>query len=161
MAEVKGQRVVILGCGRVGSTLARQLAVDGYSVTVVDSTADSFRRLGPKFRGNKVIGNGLDQDTMRKAGVENVNTFIAVTQGDNTNIMAVQIAREVFGAKRVVARLYDPIRAQAYREMGIVTLCTTTVAAGLIRATVCESTECDELRAKVESWDMDYLEQVG
>jgi len=161
MADSNGRRVVILGCGRVGSTLARQLAVDGYAVTVIDSTADSFRRLGGKFKGTKIVGNGLDQDTMRKAGVEHSNVFIAVTQGDNTNIMAVQIAREVFGAKRVVARLYDPIRSQAYREMGIVTLCTTTLAAGLIRSTVTESSECDGLREKLESWDMDYLEQVG
>ena len=161
MADSNSKRVVILGCGRVGSTLARQLAVDGYAVTVIDSTADSFRRLGAKFKGAKVVGNGLDQDTMRKAGIENANIYVAVTQGDNTNIMAVQIAREVFGVKRVVARLYDPIRAQAYREMGVVTLCTTTLAAGLIRSSVTEDYECDGLREKLESWDMDYLAQVG
>ncbi|MDQ2799167.1 MAG: TrkA family potassium uptake protein, partial [Armatimonadota bacterium] len=126
------QKIVILGCGRVGSTLAKQMSTEGHDVTVLDLTSDSFRRLGPKFRGQRIVGTGLDQDLLRRAGLDQASVFVAVTQGDNTNIMAAQIAREVFQVGKVVARIYDPIRAQAYRELGITTLCTTTLAAGLI-----------------------------
>ena len=122
---------MILGCGRVGSTLAKQMSSEGHEVTVVDLTSDAFRRLGTKFRGQRLVGSGLDQDLLSRAGLAKAIVFIAVTQGDNTNIMAAQIAREVFQVGKVVARIYDPIRAQAYREMGITTLCTTTLAAGL------------------------------
>lgn len=160
MALDKGQHIVILGCGRVGSTLARQLAADGYEVTIIDLTADSFRRLGTKFKGTKIVGSGLDQDTLTKADVSSAAFFVAVTQGDNTNIMAVQIAREVFGTKQVVARLYDPIRAQAYREMGIITLCTTTLAAGLVRGTVMGTEESAGLQEMLESWDAKSVNQV-
>lgn len=153
--------VVILGCGRVGSTLARQLSLDDHVVTVLDLTKDSFRRLGTKFRGQKLVGNGLDQDVLAKAKLDHVDTFIAVTQGDNTNIMAAQIAKEVFKTPRVIARIYDPIRAQAYREMGIITLCTTTVAAGLIRASALETPGFEEWHETVEKWDQAYLDQVG
>ncbi len=118
--------VVILGCGRVGSTLARQMSNEGNAVTIIDLTSDAFRRLGTKFRGQRLVGSGLDQDLLRRAGLEGADVFLAVTQGDNTNIMAAQIAQKVFQVGHVVARIYDPIRAQAYREMGITTLCSTT-----------------------------------
>ena len=126
--------VIILGCGRVGSTLARQLAQGSHQVTIIDLTSDAFRRLGPRFTGKKIIGTGMDQDVLRRAGIERADAFISVTQGDNTNIMAAQIARHVFNVPHVMTRLYDPIRAEAYREMGISTLCTTTLAAGLFHA---------------------------
>ncbi len=126
------KKIVILGCGRVGSTLARQMSGEGHDVTVLDQTSDSFRRLGPKFKGQRLVGSGLDQDLLTRARLSGADVFIAVTQGDNTNIMAAQIAREVYSIPRVMARIYDPIRAQAYRELGITTLCTTTLAAGLM-----------------------------
>jgi trk system potassium uptake protein TrkA len=153
--------VVVLGCGRVGSTLARQLAREGHALTVVDLTSDAFRRLGPKFKGQRVVGTGLDQDTLRKAGLERADVFIAVTQGDNTNIMAAQIAKEVFTVLRVIARIYDPIRAQAYREMGITTLCTTTLAAGIIRAHALGTVESEPLHQVAEAADRDYLKMIG
>ena len=153
--------VVILGCGRVGSTLARQLAREGHAVTVIDLTSDAFRRLGPKFKGQRVVGTGLDQDTLRKAGLDSADVFIAVTQGDNTNIMAAQIAKEVFSVPRVIARIYDPIRAQAYREMGITTLCTTTLAAGIIRAEALGAAESGPLRQVAEAADRAYLQMIG
>jgi trk system potassium uptake protein TrkA len=128
--------VVILGCGRVGSTIARQLAQEQHAVTVIDVTGDAFRRLGPKFNGKKVIGTGTDQIILKRAGIEKADAFLTLTQGDNTNIMAAQIAREVFNVPKVVTRIYDPIRADAYREMGIETLCTTTLAAGLLKAMI-------------------------
>ncbi len=153
--------VVILGCGRVGSTLARQMALEGHAVTVIDLTGDAFRRLGPRFKGNRVVGTGLDQDTLRKAALERADVFIAVTQGDNSNIMAAQLAREVFSVPRVIARIYDPIRAQAYREMGIITLCTTTLAAGLIRAEALGGAEGGPVMRAAEAADRAYLEMIG
>ena len=153
--------VVILGCGRVGSTLARQLAREGHRVTVIDLTGDAFRRLGARFKGQRIVGTGLDQDTLRKAALDRSDVFIAVTQGDNSNIMAAQIAREVFSVPRVIARIYDPIRAQAYREMGIVTLCTTTLAAGLIRAEALGSRDSGPVMQAAEAADRAYLEMMG
>ncbi len=150
--------VVILGCGRVGSTLARQMSLEGHSVTVVDVTGDAFRRLGAKFKGQRLVGTGLDRDTLLKAGLDRAQVFIAVTQGDNTNIMASQVAREVYGTARVIARIYDPIRAQAYRELGITTLCTTTVAAGLIRDMALGREENAGWSKAIEAWDKAYRE---
>jgi trk system potassium uptake protein TrkA len=154
-------KVIILGCGRVGSTLARRLWQEGHQITIIDMTSDAFRRLGTKFKGQKIVGTGLDQDTLSKAGLGSADVFIAVTQGDNTNIMAAQVAREVFSTPRVIARIYDPIRAQAYREMGIITLCTTTVAANIIRAAALQTDEIAQWQQKIEAWDKQYLQEIG
>jgi len=154
-------KIVILGCGRVGSTLAKQLSQEGHKISILDLTRDAFRRLGTKFVGQKVVGTGMDQDTLRQAGIETADVFIAVTQGDNTNIMAAQLAHNVFGTGRVIARIYDPIRAQAYREMGIETLCTTTLAAGMIREAALGTPASGPLREAAQQWDKVYLEQVG
>ena len=150
--------ITILGCGRVGSTLARQMARAGHKVTIVDLTRDAFHRLGTQFIGTKHVGNGLDQNLLRDVGLERADVFVALTQGDNTNIMAAQVAKEVFGVKTVVARIYDPIRAQAYREMGIDTICTTTVAAGLIRGLLA-GTDGNLLQATA-AWNQEYLDQM-
>jgi trk system potassium uptake protein TrkA len=139
--------IIILGCGRVGSTIARQLANDSHQVTVIDVTGDAFRRLGPKFNGKKIIGTGTDQLVLKRAGIETADAFVALTQGDNTNIMAAQIARHVFNVPKVTTRIYDPIRAAAYRDIGIETLCTTTIAAGLLRATITEDEQYAESAA--------------
>ncbi len=125
--------IVILGCGRVGSTFARWMYHDGHNVTIIDQQSEAFRRLGTKFKGNRIVGNGIDEDVMKRAGIEHTQVFIAVTQGDNRNIMAAQIARHVFGVPTVIARIYDPIRADRYRQMGILTICTTTISSGLMR----------------------------
>ena len=125
--------IVILGCGRVGSTFARLMFRDGHNITIIDLQSESFRRLGTKFKGNRIIGNGIDEDVMKRAGIEHADVFIAVSQGDNRNIMAAQIAKHVFGVPKVVARIYDPVRADRYRQLGITTLCTTTIASGLLR----------------------------
>ncbi len=158
-----GKKIVILGCGRVGSTLAKQMSGEGHEVTVLDQTGDSFRRLGPKFKGQRLVGSGLDQDLLTRANLSDADVFIAVTQGDNTNIMAAQIAREVFAIPRVMARIYDPIRAQAYREMGINTLCTTTLAAGLLHeAALGENADGGgSLQKAAQGFDALYLEQRG
>ena len=129
-------RVVILGCGRVGSTLAAMLAREGHQVSVIDRDQEAFdkasQRLGPDFAQDTVRGIGIDEDILRQAGIEEADAFIAVTSGDNTNIVAAQIAQERFRVPKVLARVYDPIRAEVYREAGIQTICTSTLVAGLL-----------------------------
>jgi trk system potassium uptake protein len=116
--------VVIMGCGRVGSTLARSLEDRDHDVSVIDSNPDAFRRLGPSFEGTKVTGIGFDQSVLERAGVERADAFAAVSSGDNSNIIAARVARETFGVQHVVARIYDPGRAEVYQRLGIVTVAT-------------------------------------
>jgi trk system potassium uptake protein TrkA len=116
--------VVIMGCGRVGSTLARSLEERDHTVAVIDSNPDAFRRLGPSFSGTKVTGMGFDQDVLDRAGIEKASAFAAVSSGDNSNIIAARVARETFGIAQVVARIYDPGRAEVYQRLGIETVAT-------------------------------------
>jgi trk system potassium uptake protein TrkA len=116
--------VVIMGCGRVGSTLARSLEDRDHTVAVIDSNPDAFRRLGPSFNGTKVTGIGFDQDVLDRAGIEKAGAFAAVSSGDNSNIIAARVARETFGIQQVVARIYDPGRAEVYQRLGIETVAT-------------------------------------
>ncbi len=125
-------KVVIMGCGRVGAELAANLERAGNSVTILDINPDAFRRLATGFRGRKVVGNGIDQDTLRRACADNPDAFVAVTQGDNRNVMAAQIARHILQVPRVVCRIYDPIREEIYRELGIETISPTRVGARLL-----------------------------
>ncbi len=125
-------KVVILGCGRVGATIAATMAREGHEITIIDRNPDSFRRLANDFDGKKIIGNGLSEETLQKADVEHADAFVAVTNGDNRNIMSVQLAKVRFKVPKVVARIYDPIRSSAYANMGIDTICTTCVGAGVI-----------------------------
>ena len=125
-------KAIIVGCGRVGATLARMLAESGADVTIIDLTSDAFRRLGNKYRGARMIGTGTDISVLERAGIKSADVFVAVTDGDNRNLMATQIAKTVFDVPLVMTRVYDPARAAAYREMGIHTLCTTSIAANLM-----------------------------
>ncbi len=125
--------VIVLGCGRVGSTMARAMFQDGHTVTVIDLANEAFRRLGTKFKGSRVVGNGMDEDVLKRAGIEKCDVFVCVTPGDNRNIMAAQIAHEVYKVPKVLTRINDPIRADTYRELGILTLCGTTLLSGLMR----------------------------
>jgi len=125
-------KVVILGCGRVGSTLALMLDAEGHQVSVIDKDPDAFRRLGEHFRGQTVTGLGIDVEVLKEAGIEGADAFLAVTNGDNSNIMASQIAKTIFGVPKVLARVYDPLRAQVYCELGIETVSATVLAAGLL-----------------------------
>lgn len=113
-----------MGCGRVGSTLARSLEDRSHTVAVIDSNPDAFRRLGPTFSGTKVTGVGFDQDVLEKAGIDHADAFAAVSSGDNSNIIAARVARETFGIQKVVARIYDPGRAEVYQRLGITTVAT-------------------------------------
>jgi trk system potassium uptake protein len=125
-------RIVILGCSRVGATLAIQMEHAGHTVSVIDSSSDAFQRLGAKFRGDKILGNGVDEETLRRAGLENADAFAAVTNGDNRNIMASQIAKEIFHVKKVVCRVYDPLRQRTFNELGLETICPTTIIADMV-----------------------------
>jgi len=119
-----GVHIVIMGCGRVGSSLARQLARAGHSVAVIDREPSAFRRLGPEFVGQQVLGVGCDRDTLLQARIREAHAFAAVSSGDNSNIIAARVAREQFGVATVVARIYDPKRAQVYERLGIPTVAT-------------------------------------
>jgi trk system potassium uptake protein TrkA len=125
-------RAVIVGCGRVGATMARALEAGGHDVTIVDLVTRAFDRLPAAFRGNAVRGDGTDEDTLRRAGAERADLFLALTEGDNRNIMAAQMALEALGIERVYAKVNDPLRAAAYAELGIGTICRTTMIADAI-----------------------------
>jgi trk system potassium uptake protein TrkA len=116
--------VVIMGCGRVGSTLAETLDTYNVSVAVIDQEASAFRRLAPSFGGRTVTGVGFDREVMVEAGIEHATAFAAVSSGDNSNIVAARVARETFGVENVVARIYDPGRAEVYQRLGIATVAT-------------------------------------
>jgi trk system potassium uptake protein TrkA len=124
--------VVIMGCGRVGSLLALELESNGHTVAVIDQTKEAFRRLGPDFKGRIVTGVGFDRDTLLEAGIEGAEAFAAVSNGDNSNILAARVARESFGVTNVVARIYDPGRAEIYQRLGIPTVATVLWAADQI-----------------------------
>jgi trk system potassium uptake protein len=132
-------RYLIVGCGRVGSALAKYLDADGHEVIVVDEDPSAFKRLGPKFKGHVMVGTGIDYDVLKRAGAATADGFVAVTNGDNRNIMAALIAQRMFKIKRIVARIYDPARGQMYRELGVQTVCPTTVGAKLIRDVLMEA----------------------
>jgi trk system potassium uptake protein len=116
--------IVIMGCGRVGSTIAHILEAHDHSVAVIDQDPDAFRKLSAAFRGRKVTGIGFDRDVMIEAGIEHADSFAAVSSGDNSNVIAARVARELFGVERVVARIYDPRRAEVYQRLGIPTVAT-------------------------------------
>jgi trk system potassium uptake protein TrkA len=124
--------VVIVGCGRVGSMLALDLDSAGHDVTIVDERVAAFSRLGDGFNGNMVVGTGIDESVLRRAGIEKADCFAAVTNGDNRNIMAAQVAKVVFNVPRVITRIYDPIREETYREFGLETICSTTLVSSMI-----------------------------
>ncbi|MEV6595408.1 TrkA family potassium uptake protein [Actinoplanes sp. NPDC051346] len=133
--------VVIMGCGRLGSTLAHKLDARGHSVAIIDQNSDAFRRLGAEFGGETVTGIGFDRDVMRQAGIERADAFAAVSSGDNSNIISARLARETFGVSRVVARIYDARRALVYERLGIPTVATIRWAADrMVRHLVPEGT---------------------
>ncbi len=117
--------VVIAGCGRVGSGLARDLVTQGFSVAIIDEESDAFHLLGDDFPGEFIVGRALDWDSLRNAGIEKAAAFVACTDGDNTNIVIAQIAQKRYGIACAVARVYDPLRAELFAQAGIRTVCPT------------------------------------
>jgi trk system potassium uptake protein TrkA len=126
-------KVIIMGCGRVGAQLASLLDAEGHQVTVLDNDTYSFRRLPSSFNGNALFGNGIDEESLRKAGIEDVDIFVALTQGDNRNVMACQIAKHIFNVPRVMCRIYDPLREEMYSALGLETISPTKVFAQLLK----------------------------
>ena len=125
-------KVVIMGCGRVGAQTATSLDRAGHQVTVVDTDSRAFRRLPERFAGETVIGTGIDEDVLRRAGIEQADAFVAVTNGDNRNIMASQVARLVFNVPQVICRIYDPVRAETYGRLGLTTVSPTLTISSIV-----------------------------
>ncbi len=140
--------VIVVGCGRVGSQLATFLSEEGHDVAIVDKTEESFRRLGSTFNGLTVEGLGFDQDVLREAGIEKADVFSAVTDLDNTNMMAVEVATKIFNVPRAIARLYNPTRAVTYDRLGLEYVCGTTMLA-------------EKLVQAITAPDVDIVASVG
>lgn len=127
-------KIVIVGCGRVGAVLADAFDTGGHQVVILDLSTRAFDRLPPEFRGQAVRGDGTDEDVLRRVGAAGADIFLALTEGDNRNVMAAQIAAENLGVGRAVAKINDPVRAAAYAELGIATVCRTTMLSDAIQA---------------------------
>lgn len=140
--------IVIVGCGRVGTTLADLLVRSQHDVTVIDLDRAALARLSQPFKGTTLQGNGTDMDVLRQAGIDKADAFLALTQGDNRNLMAAQVAKHIFGVKQVIAKVNDPIRANTYRRHGIGTFSRTTLLATLLQATLVGDTEVGEILVK-------------
>ncbi|GAC1315484.1 MAG: hypothetical protein NVSMB2_07160 [Chloroflexota bacterium] len=118
-----------MGCGRVGARLALMLTRAEHEVTIMDVKSSAFKRLGSDFKGSTILGNGIDQEVLKRAGIERADSFIAVTQGDNRNIMASQIAKHIYGVTRVVTRIYDPLRSDTFAALGLQAISPTILGA--------------------------------
>lgn len=118
-------RVIVVGCGRVGSGIAERMARDGHDLTVIDVSTDAFTRLEDDFPGQAIRGDGTDEDVLRRAGADEADMFFALTEGDNRNVLAAQLATETFKIQQVVVKINDPVRAEAYRDLGMATVCRT------------------------------------
>jgi trk system potassium uptake protein TrkA len=125
-------RIVILGCGRVGARIAARLDSEQHTVSIIDSAAEAFERLPADFRGLVVLGEGIDFDVLREARIERADAFCALSDNDNTNIMASEIAREVFHIERVITRMYDPVRSDTFKALGLETFCPTRIGVSKI-----------------------------
>ncbi|MBI2957507.1 MAG: TrkA family potassium uptake protein [Chloroflexi bacterium] len=126
--------IIIVGCGRVGAQLAALMDAEGHKVTVLDVTANSFRRLPSTFSGTVMVGDGTDEGSLRKAGIEKADAMVAVTEGDNRNVMSAQIAKHIFKVPRVLCRIYDPLRKDIYDTLGLEAVSPTTVFAQLLKS---------------------------
>jgi trk system potassium uptake protein TrkA len=134
-------KVVIMGCGRVGARLAGLLDIEGHSVSILDLDDYSFRRLPSEFGGNALVGDGTDEEALKKAGIEEADAFIALTQGDNRNIMASQIAKHIFSVPRVICRTYDPLRRELFSSLGIETFSPTVIFSQMLKEQLAKGKE--------------------
>ena len=163
--SVGGVHFVIMGCGRVGATLAQSLEASGHSVAVVDQNPESFRRLPAEFDGMKVTGVGFDRETLVQAGIEDAYGFAAVSDGDNSNILAARVVRETYGVENVVARIYDPHRAEIYQRLGIPTVATVRWTSDQVLRRMLPLGATDEYRdpsGQVRLCQIDYhLDWIG
>jgi trk system potassium uptake protein TrkA len=128
--------VIIMGCGRLGAELAMMLENDGHEIAILDIDKYAFDHLSTDFKGRKILGDGTDQDTLRRAGAERADAFVAATRGDNRNALATQIDQHVFQIRRVGSVIFDPIREEVYRGLGLRTINPTKLEAGLLRESI-------------------------
>ena len=147
--------VIIVGCGRVGSELAKLLSSEGHNVVVIDRSPKSFDRLGRTFNGVTLVGNGFDVELLKQAGIAQADAFCSVTNGDNSNIVAAQAAKKIFKVPKVIARVYDPSRADIYKSLGLDILSGTILFASMLRDKIIESRFSSYL---IESKDVGVLE---
>jgi|ERR1035437_2160560 trk system potassium uptake protein TrkA len=126
-------KILIMGCGRTGAHLAASLDEDGHTVTILDTNDYSFRRLPSGFKGTALVGDGTNDETLKKAGIVEMDAFVAVTQGDNRNILAAQIAKHLFNCPKVLLRIYDPMRRELYNNLGLEAFSPTTIFAQLLK----------------------------
>ena len=129
-------RIVIMGCGRVGARLALMLDREGHQVAVIDLNVEALNRLEADFHGTTIVGTGIDEDVLKSAGIEQADAFLALTSSDNPNIMAAQIASHIFKVPRVITRIYDPAREDTFHEIGLETICPTTIVAARIHQAI-------------------------
>ncbi len=154
-------KIVIVGCGRVGAFLAGLLDSGGHDVTIVDLERGSFGHLPASFKGTTLMGNGTDLEVLRQAGIDKTDAFFTLTQGDNRNLMAAQVAKKVFGVKQVIAKVNDPIRANTYRKHGIVTVSRTSILGTLLEAMLMGDPEVGKvLVEKARAHEAEMAEQV-
>ena len=125
-------KIIIAGCGRVGATIATKLSLEGHEISVIDKNTEAFESLGKNFKGQTIKGMAFDGDALKKAGIERADAFLSVTSGDNSNVVSATIAKDVYRVPKIVARIYDPRRAEIYRKFGIQTVSTVTWAANEI-----------------------------
>lgn len=127
------KKILIMGCSRLGGRLASLLDTAGHSVTILDVDAFSFRRLSLNYKGKALVGNGVDVESLKRAGIQEADIFIALTQGDNRNIMAAQIAKHLFNVPRVICRIYDPLRQEFFQTLGLETVSPTAIIADILQ----------------------------
>jgi trk system potassium uptake protein len=147
--------VIIVGCGRVGSELAKLLSGEGHDVVVIDKTQEALKRLGDTFNGLTMVGNGFDLALLKQVGVEKADAFCAVTDGDNTNLISAQVAKKIFNVPKVFARVYDPQRAHIYAALGLDIISGTMLFSAMLRDKIIESRFSSYL---IESKDLGVLE---
>ena len=146
--------IVIMGSGRLGAELAEQLSVKDHDVVVIDQNPSSFEKLGSGFNGVTVVGTGIDLDVQKKAGVDKADVFAALSSDDNTNIMAAQVAKEIYKVPKVIARIYDPKREYAYHQLGLESICPTNIGADIVRNYI----ESDVLCCRLTLNNVDLIE---
>jgi trk system potassium uptake protein TrkA len=154
-------KIVIVGCGRVGASLADMLVASGHDVTVIDLDRAALARLSQPFKGTTLMGNGTDMEILRQADIDKADAFLSLTQGDNRNLMAAQVAKEIFRVKTVIAKVNDPIRANTYRKHGIATFSRTSILATLLEAMLMGDAEVGKvLLERARALEADLAEAI-
>ncbi|HZK60981.1 MAG TPA: TrkA family potassium uptake protein [Anaerovoracaceae bacterium] len=154
-------QIIVAGCGKVGSQFAKMMSEEGHDIVVVDSNIDNFKMLGPNFKGLTVLGVPIDEDVLKEAGIESAEGLAAVTPDDNINMMACQVAKEVFNVSRIFCRIQDPVREQVFYQFGVHTICPTDMAVQEFRALMLGETSSTSCFINNTGIDFDYSRVKG